>query len=120
MKTRLIAILLLAALAVSCDNYEDFEFSGQVVYYEECTQAPNLGYIIVLDSPDSVGGPYVVDGVTLFNNAVVVYGADRLLAEGDRVKGRIYLDPKYSKTECWIHYNREAVEARFTKLEIID
>ena len=45
------ALLLLAA----CSNYEDFEFTGKVVDYEQCTSG-SIGYAVSLTSPDTIGG----------------------------------------------------------------
>ena len=115
-----IAIIAFTALLfASCNNYDDFEFSGVVVDYEECSlNFGSFGYAVQLTSPDSIGKPYLTRDSIVYENVVVIYGADRMLHDKDEIYGRIFLDPKYSKTECVYHYLREAPEARFTKLEV--
>ena len=108
------AIFLFAA----CNNYEDFEFAGTVIDYEMCNGISDLGYAIDLSSPDTIGGDYTNRESETYHNVVVVYGADRMLRSGDKVSGRIYLDPNYSKTECSYNYtDRDVPEAVFTKLK---
>ena len=114
-----IIIALASLLYVGCNNYEDLEFTGIVVDYQECTGITDLGYAIKLSAPDTIGGEYMTRDTVLYNNVVVVFGADRFLHKGDNVSGRIYLDPNYSKTECYYHYNQNVPEARFTKLKVI-
>ncbi len=109
------ALLLLAA----CSNYEDFEFTGKVVYYEICNGISDLGYAVTLSAPDSIGGEYTTRERKTYQNVVIIYGANRILKEGDQISGRIYLDPNYSKTTCSMHYpDRDVPEAVFTKLKV--
>ena len=109
------ALLLLAA----CSNYEDFEFTGKVVYYEICNGISDLGYAVTLSAPDSIGGEYTTRERGTYQNVVVIYGADRLLKANSNISGRIYLDPNFSKAECSIHYtDRDVPEAVFTKLKV--
>lgn len=120
--TKIHVITCLAAISTifaSCQNYDDFEFTGTVIDYEECTVIPDLGYAIALTTPDSIGAHYTTRTMAEYDNVVVVYGADRLLSENDKVSGRIYLDPNYSKSECYFHIQRDAPEAHFTKLKVI-
>jgi hypothetical protein len=108
------AILLLAG----CKNYDDFEFTGTVVDFEECTGS-SFGYAVNLTSPDTIGGDYTTHDCDMYQNVVVIYGADRLLKEGANISGRIYLDPNYSRTECtWRYTDRDVPEAVFTKLKV--
>ena len=108
------ALLLLAA----CSNYEDFEFTGKVVDYEQCTSG-SIGYAVSLTSPDTIGGEYTTRERETYQNVVVIYGADRLLKANSNISGRIYLDPNYSHAECTWHYtDRDVPEAVFTKLKV--
>ena len=114
-KLIIIAIVILAFGA--CIDHDDFDFVGKVVDYEPCQSAYEVGYAIELMSPDTVGGRYQTQQGVWYDHVVVVYGADRMLHPGDSVSGRIYLDPKFSKTQCMYHFEREAPEAVFTKLK---
>lgn len=116
-RTLPIALTCLMALA-SCVHHDDFDFAGIVVDYELCNGMSEIGYAIDLSSPDSIGGTYTTRTQETYGNVVVVYGADRMLHEDDKVSGRIYLDPHHSKTECNYHYtDRDVPEAVFTKLK---
>ena len=108
------AIMLFAA----CNNYEDFDFTGKVIDYEECTGS-SFGYAVTLTSPDTIGGDYHTRDGKDYQNVVVIYGADRILKANSNISGRIYLDPNFSKTECTWHYtDRNVPEAVFTKLKV--
>ncbi|MBQ9588404.1 MAG: hypothetical protein IJR26_11210 [Bacteroidales bacterium] len=123
---KLFLILSAAALLASaCNKHEDeFEFSGTVVFYEYCSQEygfDTYGYLVELTSPSDIGGDYVVNGESLgYTNAVMAYGSNRLLKEGSKISGKMYLDPHYSKTTCNIDLNRECKEAVFTKVKVND
>lgn len=104
-------------LAFGCKNYDDFAFSGVVVDYEMCQSMFNMGYAVMLTSPDTIGGTYITQEGKTYENVVVIYGSDRLLHPNDSISGRIYLDPLFSKTECNYHYDRDVPEAVFTELK---
>jgi hypothetical protein len=113
-----ILIITTALFFAACNNYDDFEFTGKVIDYEQCDGA-SLGYAVTLTSPDTLGGEYHTHSGNIYNNVIVIYGADRLLKENDNISGRIYLDPNYSKSECTWHYTDwEVPEAVFTKLKV--
>ena len=86
-------------LFASCKNYDDFEFTGTVVDYEMCNGLSDLGYAINLESPDTIGGTYKTRDSVIYNNVIIVYGADRLLKSQSHISGRIYMDHNYSKTQ---------------------
>lgn len=112
--TLLSSVLLLAA----CNSYDDFDFTGTVVDYEEC-MGSSIGYAVSLTSPDTIGGNYNARDGETYGNVVVIYGADRILKANSSISGRIYLDPNFSKTECSIHYtDNDVPEAVFTKLKV--
>ena len=70
------ATILFMAAAVfsftSCKNYDDFEIAGTVVEQEFCTNLQNRGYVVALSSPEGVGGSYVCDDGSRYDNVVVV------------------------------------------------
>ena len=114
-KALLFSVVLLFA---ACNNYDDFEFTGKVIDYEECTGS-EFGYAVSLSSPDTIGGDYTNRDGEEYKNVVVVYGSDRLLKRNNLISGRIYLDPNYSHAECTWHYtDRDVPEAVFTKLKV--
>ena len=111
-------IIAAAMLFAACNNYEDFEFTGKVVDYEQCTSG-SIGYAVSLTSPDTIGGEYTTRERETYQNVVVIYGVDRMLQANSNISGRIYLDPNFSKTECSFHYtDRDVPEAVFTKLKV--
>ena len=117
------ATILFMAAAVfsftSCKNYDDFEIAGTVVEQEFCTNLQNRGYVVALSSPEGVGGSYVCDDGSRYDNVVVVYNADRIIRKNAEITGRIYFDNNHSKAECTYHYDRDCPEAVFTKLKIV-
>ena len=116
---KLLLIISIMLLASSCIDHDEFDFAGTVVDYEECNGISELGYAVSLSSPDSIGKDYITrDGVT-YHNVVVCYKANRMLRPNEKIKGSIYLDPKYSRTECYFHFDRDVPEAVFTKVEKI-
>ena len=117
MNTKLSIALLALFFMSSCVHHDDFEFTGIVVDYEPCQGAFELGYVVSLTSPDTIGGDYINQEGDLCKNAVVIYGADRQLHPNDNISGKIYLDPNYSATTCNYHFDRDIPEAVFTKLK---
>lgn len=119
MKRSILFVALLFTVFASCKNYEDFDFTGSVVDYEMCNGISEIGYAVALTSPDTIGGDYTTREMQQFHNVVVIYGSDRMLHSGDKISGRIYLDPGHSEAECNYHYNdRDVPEAVFTKLSV--
>ena len=120
MKKRILALALSCCLAAACTDYDDFEFTGTVVDCESCIGLTEFGYVVSLSAPDTIGGSYLTTSGVTTTNTIFIYGADRLLKEGNRITGRIYLDPNYSKATCHYHYpDRDLPEAVFTKLELL-
>ena len=121
MKKRVIILSLLlvgALLTAACRHYEDFEFSGTVVEREMCNSIQDMGYIIALDSPDSIGKPYAMNDTLTYPNCIVAYNADRILKKNNHVSGRIYYDLNHSKAECTYHFDRDLPETCFSKLQV--
>ncbi|MBQ9474427.1 MAG: hypothetical protein IJU81_08485 [Bacteroidales bacterium] len=104
----------------SCRHYDDFEIAGTVVEQEFCTNLQNRGYVVALSSPEGVGGSYVCDDGSRYDNVVVVYNADRIIKKNAKITGRVYFDNNHSKAECTYHYDRDCPEAVFTKLKIVE
>lgn len=110
-------LLFLLPLFFAACSHDDFDFVGVVVDYEPCQSSYEVGYAVSLISPDTIGRPYLTQEGKWCDNVVMIYGADRLLHPKDSIKGRIYLDPSFSKAECIYHFDRDVPEAVFTKLK---
>ena len=103
----LLLVPLLSLLFFSCKDYDEISFSGTIIDTRECNinyLRPDLGYVIKLDSPDSIGGNYTLNG-TVYNNCIVLYEPDRTLYRNDHLTGSFYLDDKYSRASCSIHWS---------------
>ncbi len=111
-------------LLTGCGEHEGaFDFSGTACGYLECTMATQSiseqdhGYIIALDTPDSIGLDYYDDEGTLYHNCVILYRTHYRFFSGDKVSGRMYLDEDYSKSICAYHYHLGLPEGVCTKLD---
>ena len=114
---------LLVFLAGCGEHEGTFDFSGIACGYVECTlgtqsiSEQDHGYIIALDTPDSIGADYYdADGV-LYTNCVILYRTHYRFYEGDRVSGRMYLDPDYSRAICAYHSHLGLPEGVCEKLD---
>lgn len=121
---RLFLYTLLVLSLVSCgQRYEDFAIEGTVVDYQLCTNFPDLGYAVEISAPDSIGADYLASDSVIHHNVVVIYRADQILKDKQHISARIYLDPEFSRSECYYHYTQslgEVPEACFTKLKVLD
>jgi len=92
----------------SCNKVDEIDFRGTVVDTRECTASyvkPDLGYLVALTTPDSLGGDYTTqDGIT-HHNVVILYAPDRLVYRNDKIRGTFYFDDQYSLANCSIHWN---------------
>ncbi len=119
-------ILFLAAtllLLTACKHKDDFAFSGTVIDYEYCTSDSDIGFAVQLQSPDTLGGTYHTFTNEKYENVIVIFGNTKRIYNGDRISGRIYLDPNYSEAYCNYHYRDsrgDVPEAVFTELTIHD
>ena len=114
------ALVLPFTLLVSCAHHDELEFRGKVVDIRHCDFSyldQNPGYVVQLEYPEGVGGSISEDGNTA-DNLVVLYEPDRHIMVGDIVYGRFYLDPKYSKANCSMHWDYELPEGVFTKVSV--
>lgn len=98
----------LLLLLASCNKVDEIDFRGTVIDTRECTASyvkPDLGYLVALTTPDSLGGDYTTqDGIT-HHNVVILYAPDRLVYRNDKIRGTFYFDDQYSLTNCSIHWN---------------
>ena len=92
----------------SCNKVDEIDFRGTVIDTRECTASyvkPDLGYLVALTTPDSLGGDYTTqDGIT-HHNVVILYAPDRLVYRNDKIRGTFYFDDQYSLANCSIHWN---------------
>lgn len=93
-------------LFTSCEDYEEIAFRGTVIDARECSASyaePNIGYVVQLQKPDSIGKPYLLDGTT-YENVVILYEPGRRIYKRDHIKGTFYLDDDYSRANCSLHW----------------
>lgn len=112
----LIPIVLL--MLVSCVRHDEMEFRGKVIDVRQCALSyldQNPGYMVQLEYPEGVGGT-INDEENTADNIVVLYEPDRHIMVGDIVYGSFYLDPKYSKANCSVHWDYDLPEGVFTKV----
>lgn len=99
--------LLAATLLTGCVRHEEIEFAGTVTGIRQCTSASYLdqsvGYIVKLDYPDSIGGTITTDEGTS-SNLIVLYEPNIHIQNTNHIHGTFYLDDKYSKANCSLHY----------------
>lgn len=124
MKKYLIIILMVPLLMCGCKKkVSDFPFEGKVVGMVQCTMMTtsiseyDIGYIVNLTVPDSVGGDYMADKNVLYHNCVILYHTRSRFYDGDSIKGRMYLDDKYSAAYCNYHFDLGIPEAVCYSLE---
>lgn len=92
----------------SCNKVDEIDFRGTVVDVRECTASyvkPDLGYLVALTTPDSLGGVYTTDKGVTYHNVVILYAPDRLIYCDDKIRGTFYFDDQYSLANCSIHWN---------------
>lgn len=118
MKKYLVIFLLVPFLMCGCKKkVNDFPFEGTVVGFVQCTMMTtsitefDVGYVVNLASPDSVGGDYVGDNNKTYHNCVILYHTRTRFYDGDAIRGRMYLDDKYSAAYCNYHYKLGIPEA---------
>jgi hypothetical protein len=92
---------------VGCTKVDEIDFRGTVIDTRECTASyvkPDLGYLVQLATPDSIGGTYITSDGVSHPNVVILYAPDRLLYRNDKIRGTFYLDDQYSRANCSIHW----------------
>ena len=80
-------------------DIEEFRFTGHVVGAEMCSSS-QLGYVIDIFTPDSIGNRYSsADGT--FEHAVMGYKSPKLLHHGDTISGVAYFTESYAALNCF-------------------
>ena len=100
---RLIIVLLATLSFAGCVEHEEISFRGMVVGTRGCSGVlmdNNMGYIVKLFSPDSIGGTMTSTEGEVMSNIVVLYETPRLIYVRDTIHGTFYLDDKYSRANC--------------------
>ena len=117
MRKTLLLFALIPLLLVSCGKNENtFDFSGKVVGYVDCTLNPTsisemeFGYIVALDSPDSVGRDYTASDGIVLHNCVILYRTKARYYDGDPISGSMFFDDRYSRAYCQIHRDYDLPE----------
>ncbi|MBQ8703930.1 MAG: hypothetical protein IJ524_06105 [Bacteroidales bacterium] len=120
--SKLLLPALLALLATSCVNHEEISFEGVVVGTRGCSgilMDDNMGFIVKLFSPDSIGGTMTSTEGETMTNIIVLYEPPRLLYVRDTIRGTFYLDDKYSRANCSLVWDEMNVpEGVFLKVTV--
>lgn len=119
--SRTMLALAFAATLVSCHKHPEIDFAGRVIDIRQCTGSyldNNVGYIVQLEYPDSIGGTISTeDGMA--TGLIVLYEPDRVIRVDDHIHGSFYLDDKYSRANCSLHYTDfELPEGVFTRVNV--
>lgn len=119
---RFVMLLAVALTATSCVEHEEISFEGMVVGTRGCSGVlmdDNMGFIVKLFSPDSIGGTMTsTDGETM-TNVVVLYEPPRLIYVRDTIHGTFYLDDKYSRANCGLVWeNMDLPEGVFLRVVV--
>ncbi|MCQ2261279.1 MAG: hypothetical protein MJZ77_07825 [Bacteroidales bacterium] len=122
-KKTLWLLLLLPLFLTGCNrDVETIKFEGVIRGYFDCTNTSSIfeiefGYIVALDTPDSLGADYT-DGLgKTYHNCVVLYRTKAHFADSDTIRGELYLDEDYSRAYCTFHYDHSLPEAVCYALE---
>ena len=113
------SLLMAGLLLGACVKHDELEFSGTVLWVRDCTASyldANAGYVVQLDYPKGVGGDITDDAGQPMKNLIVLYEPTCRVLVDDKIHGKFYLDSKYSRANCHLHYNDyELPEGVFTK-----
>ena len=99
-----------ALLFTGCVEHEEIAFEGMIVGTRNCSgfiMDNNIGFIVKLFSPDSIGGPLTSTEGERMTNVVVLHEPPRLLYVGDTIHGTFYLDDKYSRVNSCVIWDNE-------------
>lgn len=120
--SKLLLSALLALTATSCVEHEEIAFEGVVVGTRGCSgilMDDNMGFIVKLFSPDSIGGNMTSTEGETMTNVIVLYEPPRLLYVRDTIRGTFYLDDKYSRANCSLVWDEMNVpEGVFLKVVV--
>ncbi len=104
-------LLLLSSyllLLTSCSKHDEVDFKGEIIDTRECELSitrPNVGYLVQLSSPTDYGVTYTSQYGITYDNVVILYDPDCLLYLHDQIKGAFYLDSKYARVNCSVHWD---------------
>lgn len=100
MKKTILTAIAAALLAAACNrDIDEFKFKGVVIGGQMCSSS-QLGYIIDILSPDSIGASFSSASATS-KNAVMAYKSPRLLHDGDTINGVAYITESYAALNCF-------------------
>lgn len=122
-KTILLSLLSLLFFSACKKNYDDFEFSGTVCGYMQCTlitqpiSEQDYGYYVSLDTPDTIGKEYYDPAGVRYENCVLLYRTYDRFKANQKISGRMYLDDSYSKAYCSYHSTMDIPEAVCVSLD---
>lgn len=112
-------VVVLALLATACTKHEEYEFAGRVLWVRDCTASyldANAGYVVQLDYPEGIGADITNEQGDVLKNLIVLYEPTSRVYVDDKIHGKFYLDDKYSRSNCHLHYSDyELPEGVFTK-----
>ena len=105
LKTTVLSLLGILMLA-GCSKYDEVEFAGVVVNVQVCSldmARPSAGYLVQLTTPDSAGLDLTFEGMQ-YDNAMLLFGPDRVLKVDDRIHGTFYFDKDASRQHCQFNF----------------
>ena len=113
---------VLCFLLTSCEVHEEISFDGVIVGTRACSgimMDDNMGFIVKLFSPDSIGGTMTSTEGETMTNIIVLYEPPRMLYIRDTIHGTFYLDDKYSRANCSLVWDEMNVpEGVFLKVVV--
>ena len=77
----------------------------------------DMGYVLALTIPDSVGADFTLPDNTKHHNCVVLFHTRSRFQNGDIISGRMYLDNDYSAAYCNFHQDFGIPEGVCTSLD---
>lgn len=122
MKRFAFSSIAIALLFAGCAKHPEIEFAGTVTGVRQCTSASfldqSVGYMVQLDYPDSIGATITTDEGTA-TGVIVLYEPPRRIMLHDHIHGTFYLDDKYSRSNCSLHYTDfELPEGVFLRVDV--
>ncbi len=123
MKKYLIFLLIPLLLCGCKKRVDEFAFKGTVIGYMQCTGMVtsisefDMGYVLALTIPDSVGADFTLPDNTTHHNCVVLFHTRSRFQNGDIISGRMYLDNDYSAAYCNFHQDFGIPEGVCTSLD---
>ena len=119
--SKLLFTATVAFAAASCQKHPEIDFAGTVINIRQCTGSfldNNVGYIVQLDYPDSIGGTLTTNEGTA-SGLIVLYDPNRVIHVDEHIHGSFYLDDKYSRSNCSVHYSEiDLPEGVFTRVNV--